>query len=76
MEILKLWIESLNDYSELLALMAVIVPIVIYWKERKEARRAMQDELDAMNEMSRFPMSNSDRERYERKRKLEKGLMK
>ena len=71
-------IESLNDYAGLFSLLAVIVaivvPIVIYKKERKEERLAMKDELEAMQDNSQFPMSFEEREYYTKKSKLEKGL--
>ena len=71
-------LESLNNYAGLFSLLAVlaaiIVPIVIYKRERKEERLAMKDELEAMQDNSRFPMSFKEREYYTKKNKLEKGL--
>ena len=70
------WIYSLNAYAGLFSLLAVIaaivVPYAIYKKGRKDERRAMQDELDAMNDMSRFPMDTDSRNYYIRKSLLER----
>ena len=71
-------IESLNNYAGLFSLLAVlsaiVVPIVIYKKERKAEKLSMKDELEAMQDNSRFPMSIDEREYFTRKSKLEKGL--
>ena len=71
-------IESLNNYAGLFSLLAVlaaiVVPIVIHKRERKEERLAMKDELEAMQDNSRFPMSFEEREYYTKKSKFEKGL--
>ena len=71
-------IESLNNYAGLFSLLAVlaaiVVPIAIHKMERKEERLAMKDELEAMQDNSRFPMSFEEREYYTKKSKLEKGL--
>lgn len=64
--------EILNQYSGLLSLLAVIVPILIYKKEKSDKRKAAQDELDAMNDNARFPMSMEDRNYYVRRHVLEK----
>lgn len=68
--------EILNQYSGFLSLLAVIaavvVPIIIYRKEKSDQRKAAQDELDAMNDNARFPMSMEDRNYYVRKSALEK----
>ena len=70
--------ESLNDYAGLFSLLAVlaavIVPCVIYKKERKAKRQAMQDELDAINCASHFPMTCDERRFSVKKSVLEKGL--
>ena len=71
-------IESLNAYAGLFSLLAIVaaivIPFVIYNKERKAKRQAMKDELEAMQENSHFPMSYEAREYYTKKSKLEKGL--
>jgi lipopolysaccharide export system protein LptC len=74
MEWLFNFIESLNDYAGLFALLAVIVPCVIYWKQRRNERQAMQDELDAMNEHTIFPMSGIEKMTYTREVYLRKRL--
>lgn len=71
-------IKSLNDYAGLFSLLAVLaavyVPYVIYKKERKNEKQAMQNELDAMEHSSHFPMSMKRREYYTKKQILEKQL--
>lgn len=71
-------LERLNDYSGLLALLAflaaAIVPVVVYRKQKRDDLQAMRDELDAMNDVSQFPMTLEERNYYSKKRKLEKGL--
>lgn len=68
--------EILNQYSGLFSLLAVIasvvIPILIYRKEKSDQRKAAQDELDAMNDNARFPMSMEDRNYYVKKSALEK----
>ncbi len=70
--------ETLNNFAGLFSLLAVlaaiVVPIVLYKIERKHDRQAKQDELEAMNGTSRFPMSNDERLWYTRKHQLEKEL--
>lgn len=70
----------LNNYSGLFSLLAVIaavvVPIVIYWKQCRDERQNAIDELNAMNDVSRFPMTDSQRNYYIRKEILEKKIKK
>lgn len=103
--------ESLNEYSGLFSLLAVvasvIVPFWIYRKQKKEQEKYyymqkndqehfynlqkkdqehfyqkqqndhlqdLQDEYEAIESNSMFPMSIADREFYGRKRFLEKKL--
>ena len=69
-------IKSLNDYAGLFSLLAmiaaIIVPYRIYKKERNDRsnveRQAMQDELEAIEQNSRFPMSIEAREYFTKKR--------
>ena len=65
---------GLNDYSGLFALLAflaaTIVPFCIYRKQKKDERQSMKDEYEAMNDISRFPMSHEEREYYTKKRLL------
>ena len=78
MKLLANFFEGLNDYSGLFALLAflaaAIVPFLIYKRQKRDERRAMKDELDAMNELSRFPMTHEERAHYTKRSKLEKGL--
>ena len=57
MEFIKQIIEFLNSCAGLLSLLAVlaaiIVPTIIYKKQRHSEKQDLQDELDAMNEVSR-----------------------
>lgn len=75
---LKDIIESLNSYAGLFSLLAVVaaivVPFIIHRIERKSQRQAMKDELEAMQESARFPMTCGEREQYVKMSKLEKGL--
>ncbi len=78
MQIMSTILESLNEYAGLFSLLAVfasvIVPFVIYKKERKDEKQAMKDELEAMQSNSRFAMSFEEREYFTKQAKLEKGL--
>ncbi len=68
--------EILTQYSGLFSLLAVIaaiiVPVFIYHKEKRDQRKDAQDELDAMEDNVRFPMSMDERRYYTRKSVLEK----
>lgn len=70
--------NCLNDYAGLLSLCAVLatifIPFIIYRKQRKDECQAIKDELNAIEELSRFPMSSSERDLYTRKYLLEKKL--
>lgn len=72
------FLDWLNGYSGLLSLLAVlaaiIVPYSIFRKQRKDEIQSIKDELDAMEDVSRFPMSSSERDLYTRKFLLEKRL--
>lgn len=76
----KEFIESLNDYAGLFALLAlvatIVVPYILYNVQKKNERQAAQDELEAMTEMQRFPMTIEERKRFERKCMLEKKVRK
>lgn len=71
-------LESLNRFAGLFSLLAVIaavvVPIVIYKIQLRNERKDAIDELNAMNDVSRFPMTSDQREYYTKKSKLEKRL--
>ena len=73
--------EFLNEYSGLFSLLAVVasvvaimVAVVIYRKQKKEHLQDLKDELDAMEENSVFPMGLAERKYYGRKSYLEKKL--
>ena len=72
------FIGLLNSYAGLLSLFAVmaaiIVPYRIYNKQRKDELESIKDELESIHEISRFPMTSSERELYTRKFLLEKRL--
>lgn len=73
-------LESLNDYAGLLSLLAVvaaiIVPILIYKKEQRNARQEAQDELDAIESTSSIPMSIEEKQYFSRKSYLSKRAKK
>ena len=73
--------EFLNEYSGLFSLLAVVaslvaivVTVVIYCKQKKDHLQDLKDELDAMEENSIFPMGLAEREYYGRQRYLKKKL--
>ena len=73
--------ELLNEYSGLFSLLAVVasvvaimVAVVIYRKQKKEHLQDLKDELDAMEENSVFPMGLAERKYYGRKSYLKKKL--
>ena len=73
--------EFLNEYSGLFYLLAVVasvvaimVAVVIYRKQKKEHLQDLKDELDAMEENSVFPMGLAERKYYGRKSYLKKKL--
>lgn len=76
----KTFIESLNDYAGLLALLAlvaaIVMPIIIYICQKRDRRRSLQNELDAMEETTFFPLPTEERIRYIRQKTLEKELNK
>lgn len=73
--------ECLNEFSGLFSLLAVVtsvvaimVAVVIYRKQKKEHLQDLKDELDAMEENSVFPMGLAERKYYGRKSYLKKKL--
>ena len=73
--------EFLNEYSGLFSLLAVVASIVsievsvlIYRKPKKQQLQDLQDEYEAIESNSKFPMSIAEREYYSRKNYLEKKL--
>lgn len=74
MEYITQVIDIINDNSGIVAFCAIIVSIVLYKMNRRNEKRAMQNELDAMNEHDIFPKSDCERNRDIRRRTLEKNL--
>ena len=72
------WLKSLNEYAGLFSLLAVvaaiIVPFIIYCKERRDAKRTAKSELDAINDLSQFPMTKDERDHFTHKRVLEETV--
>ena len=73
--------ECSNEFSGLFSLLAVVtsvvaimVAVVIYRKQKKEHLQDLKDELDAMEENSVFPMGLAERKYYGRKSYLKKKL--
>ena len=73
--------EFLNEYSGLFSLLAVVasivaivVSVIIYRKQKKEHLQDLQDEYEAIEKTSIFPMSIAEKEYYSRKNYLEKKL--
>lgn len=75
--------EWLNQYSGLFSLLAllaaIVVPIVIYRREKNDSKKEIQAELDAMEEVKKedfYNMCGSDSYRQEmlHRRILEKKL--
>ncbi|MBP3586611.1 MAG: hypothetical protein J6J29_03855 [Paludibacteraceae bacterium] len=80
MEWLKQFIELINDNAGVIAVFsfvaAIVVPIVIYRMQRqdaiRDAKQDAQDQLDAMNEVSRFSFTEEGRKHYAKKGYLRK----
>ena len=74
------FLEYLNEHVGLLALLTLIasitVPCIIYYLQNRSRRKAMRDELEAMNELSGFAMTDEERKFFIKQRTLEKGLNK
>ena len=73
--------EFLNEYSGLFSLLAVVasvvaivVSVVIFNKQKKQQLQDFQDEYEAIESNSKFPMSIAEKEYYSRKNYLEKKL--
>ena len=73
--------EFLNEYSGLFSLLAVVasvvaivVSVMIYRKQKKDHLQDLKDEYDAIEKTSMFPMSIAEKEYYSRKNYLEKKL--
>lgn len=80
MEWLQQFIDFLNDNAGVIAflsfLVAIFVPWMIYLKQRnntnKAAKQDAQDQLDAMDEVSRFPINSATHQHYAKKEYLRK----
>lgn len=80
MEWLQQFIDFLNDNAAVIAflsfLVAIFVPWMIYLKQRndtnKAAKQDAQDQLDAMDEVSRFPINSAAHQHYAKKEYLRK----
>jgi hypothetical protein len=80
MEWLKQFIVLINDNAGVIAVFsfiaAIIVPIVIYRMQRqdaiRDAKQDAKDQLDAMNEVSRFSFTEEGRRHYAKKEYLRK----
>ena len=70
--------EALNNYAGLFALLAlvaaIVVPYVIYRKQKADERRALQDELEAMNESAQTPFSMDEKSFFAKQKALKKKL--
>lgn len=73
--------EFLNEYSGLFSLLAVVtsivaivVPVVIYRKQKKDHLQDLQDEYEAIESNSKFPMSIAEREYFIHESYLQKKL--
>ena len=71
-------IQRLNDYAGFLSLCAVlaaiVIPIAIFKRQKKNERNALQDEWEALNDSFRFPMNFQERETHIKKTFLQKRL--
>lgn len=70
--------EWLNYFSGLFALLAliasVVVPYVIYRKQKKDKQQDYKDEYEAIQRVNQFPMTHDERERFYREFYLEKKI--
>lgn len=74
MEFIESLVEVINENAGIVALLSIIVSVILYRMNRKSERKAMRNELEAMNEHSIFPMSENERNLDIRRRTLEKNL--
>ena len=71
------WLNECAGLFALLALVAaIIVPILIYKKQRENERKKAREELDAIKDNEIFPMSIEERNYFVKKRMLEKTAKK
>jgi hypothetical protein len=82
MEWLAQFIELINDNAGVIAVFsfvaAIVVPIFIYRMQRqdaiRDAKQDAQDQLDAMNEVSRFSFTEEGRKHYAKKGYLQRKI--
>jgi hypothetical protein len=82
MEWLAQFIELITDNAGVIAVFsfvaAIVVPIVIYRMQRqdaiRDAKQDAQDQLDAMNEVSRFSFTEEGRKHYAKKGYLQRKI--
>ena len=64
---MKEFIDGLNEYAGLFSLLAVlaavIIPMIVYWLERRSYKKSIRNKLEASKEHYVFPMSESEKER-------------
>jgi|GEM_PF-5198997 len=74
MEYITQAVDFINENSGMVAFCAIIVSIYIYKRQRYHDKKAMRNELDAMDEHDIFFKSDCERNRDIRRRTLEKNL--
>lgn len=74
MEYITQAVDFINENSGMVAFCAIIVSIYIYKRQRYHDKKAMRNELEAMNEHDIFFKSDCERNRGIRRRTLEKNL--
>lgn len=74
MEEWKVFLSWLNECAGLFALLALVaaiaMPLFIFWLQKRNDRKAMKDEYDALMNSARLPMTNEQRCFAERKQLL------
>lgn len=70
---MKEFIDGLNEYAGMFSLLAVlaavIIPMIVYWLERRDYKKSIRNKLEASRENDIFPMPMSESER-ERQRQI------
>lgn len=70
--------ECLNNLSGLFALLAlissIVVPVVIYCKQKRDKLKDYKDEYEAIQRLKNFSMTSNERERFAREFYLEKKI--
>lgn len=70
------WMLFLSIVAAVAGVCSVFATCIVYKKQKRDRRQELQDEYDALEATSRFPMSQEDRKYYSRKDFLEKQLKK